>query len=398
MVIDFITNEQRRYIGLEPIGADWDVVAYKNRQNIGEIVYLLFDGDTIRRLIRIDDCHYEEIQLHEQTAENRTLLLPKTKRGKPKSLNFAATQALRGIGCYFYVWCGGQDRKECTVGIANYTTQQTYISEAFQDTGNIQDVVQRWLQRWIADTTEKDLAELERFKNAKRMHQAYKSGDFFAYRLSRREWGFGRILMVVSELKKDPQFVANKNYGLIHLMGQALIVQIYHKIALSPTATLEELRNLPALPAQAIMDNEFYYGEHPIIGHLPVSPEEYDPLISLGRGLGIATCQTVYLQYGLIYKETTMDEFLKVFPGMDFERFRNEGIGFKLNIDYLRDCLAKQSNEPFWGNTYSTISDDLRNPRNAVMKHRLFAFFGLDAEKSYAENLSSYTAETQTKE
>jgi hypothetical protein len=254
------------------------------------------------------------------------------------------------------------------------------------------------LQRWIADTTEKDLAELERFKNAKRMHQAYKSGDFFAYRLSRREWGFGRILMVVSELKKDPQFVANKNYGLIHLMGQALIVQIYHKIALSPTATLEELRNLPALPAQAIMDNEFYYGEHPIIGHLPVSPEEYDPLISLGRGLGIATCQNVYLQYGLIYKETTMDEFLKVFPGMDFERFRNEGIGFKLNIDYLRDCLAKQSNEPFWGNTYSTISDDLRNPRNAVMKHRLFAFFGLDAEKSYAENLSSYTAETQTKE
>ena len=125
--------------------------------------------------------------------------------------------------------------------------------------------------------------------------------------------------MVVRELKKDPQFVANKNYGLTHLMGQALIVQLYHKISTSPTATPDELKDLPTLPAQAIMDNEFYYGEHPIIGHLPVSPEEYDPLISLGRGLSNETCQTVYLQYGLIYKETTLDKFSKEFPDIHLD-------------------------------------------------------------------------------
>lgn len=386
MILDFITNEQRRYLGLEPIGADWDVVACKNRQSNWEMTYLVFDGDTIRRLIRFNEHKYEEIQLHEQTAENRSLLLPKTKRGKPKTLNFTATQALQGIGCYFYVWYGGVDGKRCSISIANYTTQQTFIHEEFQGTGKIQDDVHGWLQRWIADTTEKDYAELERFKNAKRSHQVYKSGDFFAFRLSRREWGFGRILIVVSELRKDSQFIANKNYGLTHLMGQALIVQIYHKIASSPTATPEELRNLPALPAQAIMDNEFYYGEHPIIGHLPVSPEEYEPLISLGQGLSKAN-QTVYLQYGLIFKETTMDKFLKVFPNMDFDRFRNEGIGFKLKTDCLRKCLAEQSNEPFWKSNNNTIYDDLRNPRNATIKCRLFAFFGLDAEKKYVENL-----------
>lgn len=389
MVKDFITNVQRHYLGLEPIGTDWDVVAYKNRQNNGEFVYLLFDGDNIRRLIRIDERHYEEIQLQEQTAEGRTLLLPKTKRGKPKVLNFAATQALRGVGCYFYVCYGDMGRKLCSISIANYTTQQTYICEKFQGTGIIQDDVQGWLQRWIDDTTEKDLVELNQFKSAERIHQAYNSGDFFAFRLSRREWGFGRILMVVSELKKDPLFVANKNYGLTHLMGQALIVQVYHKISSSPTITLEELKNLPALPAQAIMDNEFYYGEHPIIGHLPISPKEYDPLISLGQGLSNATSQTVYLQYGLIYKDTTMEEFHKVFPDVGLGRFRNEAIGFKLNIDYLRECLAEQSNEPFWRNNIGAINKDLRNPRNAVIKHRLFAFFGLDAKKSYSENLKA---------
>ena len=390
MVKEFITNEQRHYLGLEPIGANWEVIEYKNRQNNWEITYLVFDGDIIRRLIRFNKHKYEEIQLCEQTAENRSLLLPKTKRGKPKTLNFAATQALQGIGCYFYVWYGGMDGKRCSIGIANYTTQQTYICEEFQGTGIIQDDVQGWLQRWIDDTTEKDLAELERFKNAQRMHQAYRSGDFFAFRLSRREWGFGRILMVVSELRKDSQFVANKNYGLTHLMGQALIVQIYHKIASSPTATPEELKNLPALPAQAIMDNDFYYGEHPIIGHLPVSPEEYDPLISLGQELSNAKNKIVYLQYGLIYKETILDEFIKAFPDMNLERFCNEGIGFKLKTDCLRECLAEQSNEPFWKSNYSTFFDDLRNPRNATIKCRLFAFFGLDAKKNYAENLLTY--------
>lgn len=390
MIKDFITNEQRLYLGLEPIGADWKVVEYRNRQNSWEVTYLLFDGDSIRRLIRVDERHYEEIQLQEQTAEGRTLLLPKTKRGKPKVLNFAATQALNGVGCYFYVWYGGRDGKRCSVGIANYTNQQTFIHDDFQGTGIIHDDVQQWLREWIADTTEQDLAELNRFKISRRIHRTYRSGDFFAFRLSRREWGFGRILMVVRELKKDPQFVANKNYGLTHLMGQALIVQLYHKISTSPTATPDELKDLPALPAQAIMDNEFYYGEHPIIGHLPVSPEEYEPLISLGRGLSNENCQTVYLQYGLIYKETTLDKFSKEFPDVGFERFRNEAIGFRLDFKHLRECIAERSNEPFWKNNIREISDDLRSPRNAAMKHRLFAFFGLDAEKSYAENYSAF--------
>ena len=117
MVKEFITNEQRHYLGLEPIGANWEVIEYKNRQNNWEITYLVFDGDIIRRLIRFNKHKYEEIQLCEQTAENRSLLLPKTKRGKPKTLNFAATQALQGIGCYFYVWYGGMDGKRCSIGI-----------------------------------------------------------------------------------------------------------------------------------------------------------------------------------------------------------------------------------------------------------------------------------------
>ena len=42
MVNDFITNEQRRYLCLDPIGADWEVVAYRNRRLDWEVNYLQY--------------------------------------------------------------------------------------------------------------------------------------------------------------------------------------------------------------------------------------------------------------------------------------------------------------------------------------------------------------------
>ena len=163
-----ITNEQRRYLGLEPIGSQWEVTDYINRQNNDEHVYLLFDGDIIRRKISITPSSYQEVQLQVQTAENHTLVLPKTKRGKPKILNFSAAQAMAGEGTYFYAWGGGET---CSVGIANYTTQQTYIHDDFQGKGSLCESVQAWIQQWMADTSEQDMEEIERFKTARRMHQ-----------------------------------------------------------------------------------------------------------------------------------------------------------------------------------------------------------------------------------
>lgn len=382
MIKDFISNNQRRYLGLPPISDDWDIVEFTNRMFQHEHTYLIFDGDVIRRIIRLYDSEYEEIQVCESTTENRTLLLPKTKRGKPKILNYSATESIKGQSNYFYV-CKNKDN--CSIRIANYTTQQTYIDETIPSNGNMKDDVQKWLQKWIDESTAEDLEELDRFTNAKRIHQHYQTGDFFAFRLSRREWGFGRILMVVNELKKDPYFIKQKNYGLTHLMGQPLIINLYHKISSSPNIRLEELKGLPTLPAQAIFDNCFYYGEYPIIGNQPVSPEEYDPLISLGQGLSNDTRHIVYLQYGLIYKETTLDKIKKVFPEFNNERYRNESIGWTLNIDNLRKCIEERSNINYW--TFNKRETDLRSPQNAVMKQRLFDFFGLDANKSYAENL-----------
>ena len=57
MIKDFITNEQRLYLGLEPIGSDWEVVEYRNRHNNWETTYLLFDGDSIRFFVFFHSFH-----------------------------------------------------------------------------------------------------------------------------------------------------------------------------------------------------------------------------------------------------------------------------------------------------------------------------------------------------
>ena len=85
----------------------------------------------------------------------------------------------------------------------------------------------------------------------------FNEGDFFAFKISRREWCFGRILMDVSKLRKDENFEKNKNYGLAHLMGKPLIIKVYHKISDNKNIDLKELSKCLALPSQAIMDNIF---------------------------------------------------------------------------------------------------------------------------------------------
>ena len=155
---EIITNEQRRYLGLEPIGEQWDVVEYCNRQNSNDHIYLLLDGDMVRRRIIVNPSTYQEDQLQVLTAANRTIVLPKTKRGKPKTLNFTAAQAMAGEGTYFYAWGGGET---CSVGIANYTTQQTYIFEEFHGKGSLRESQTRQNSRDV-DLRNPKYAELKR--------------------------------------------------------------------------------------------------------------------------------------------------------------------------------------------------------------------------------------------
>ena len=175
-----LTNEQRKYLGLIPIEEHWELVKFDNN------VYYYFEDDIIKKEITVSKNYYHEVELNEKTAENRTMILPKTARGKIKKFNYTATQSFSPFGNYFTFSTDG-------VIIANYTTQRTYYLERFSEKNISLDNLKNWLDKWIKECTEEDLKEIEEFKNAKRKHCKFKEGDFFAFKIGRREWAFGEF-------------------------------------------------------------------------------------------------------------------------------------------------------------------------------------------------------------
>ena len=372
-----LTNEQRKYLGLIPVEEHWELVKFDNG------IYYYFEDDIIRKEIKVSKNYYHEAELNEKTAENRTMILPKTKRGKIKKFNYTATQSFSPFGTYFTFSTDG-------VIIANYTTQRTYYSEIFSEKEKISlDNLKKWLDKWMKETTEEDLEEIEEFKNAKRKHCKFNEGDFFAFKISRREWCFGRILLDVSKLKKDENFKKNKNYGLANLMGKPLIIKVYHKISDNKNIDLKELSKCLALPSQAIMDNIFYYGEAIILGNLPLKPEENDMFISVSESISGIDKNIAYLQYGLIYREIPLSDYEKLIKDLKIgaQTLRREGIGFVIDTYKLKECIEAKSNSPFWEKYKKRNVPDLKNPDYIELKRKIFKAFGLDADKTYEENL-----------
>ena len=372
-----LTNEQRKYLGLIPVEEHWELVKFDNG------IYYYFEDDTIKKEIKVSKNYYHEAELNEKTAENRTMILPKTKRGKIKKFNYTATESFSPFGTYFTFSTDG-------VIIANYTSQRTYYSEIFSEKEKISlDNLKKWLDKWMKETTEEDLEEIEEFKNAKRKHCKFNEGDFFAFKISRREWCFGRILMDVSKLRKDENFKKNKNYGLANLMGKPLIIKVYHKISDNKNIDLKELSKCLALPSQAIMDNIFYYGEAIILGNLPLKPEENDMFISVSESISGIDKNIAYLQYGLIYREISLSDYEKLIKELKIgaQTLRREGIGFVIDTYKLKECIEAKSNSPFWEKYKKHNIPDLKNPDHIELKRKIFKAFGLDADKTYEENL-----------
>ena len=372
-----LNNEQRKYLGLIPVEEHWELVKFDNG------IYYYFEDDIIRKEIKVSKNYYHESELNVKTSENRTMILPKTKRGKIKKFNYTVTQSFSPFGTYFTFSADG-------VIIANYTSQRTYYSETFTEKEKISlDDLKKWLDKWMKETTEEDLEEIEEFKNAKRKHCKFNEGDFFAFKISRREWCFGRILMDVSKLRKDENFEKNKNYGLAHLMGKPLIIKVYHKISDNKNIDLKELSECLALPSQPIMDNIFYYGEAVILGNLPLKPEENDMFISVSESISGIDKNIAYLQYGLIYREIPLSDYEKLIKDLKIgaQTLRREGIGFVIDTYKLKECIEAKSNSPFWEKYKKHNVPDLKNPDHIELKRKIFKAFGLDADKTYEENL-----------
>ena len=349
-----LTNAQRACMGLTPVDPSWEWVRLKSVcKNPDFENWACFDGDTIRKYVYYSPSHYEECAYEEQTAENRTLLLPRTARGKPKKLTNITLSNRKSLGMRLR-W----SQRIAAVELRHEDTARTYYSSGLEDYAiRTLDDLAAWLDRWAAETTPEDLTALDRFLTAKRRRVQVREGDFFRFSIGRRAYGYGRVLLDYYRMKKE----GRPCWDI--LMCRPLVVKTYRFITDDPAVPVEVLRELPALPSYYMSDDGIFLGEYPVVGNLPLEIGELDFPIMYGgsiSGLDRGRDRTL-LQCGTLYRVL---EDVAPLPGW-VSCFRHNGVTLApicINRPTLEACIAAGSNGPYWERTKDWALKDLRSP------------------------------------
>ena len=345
------TNEQRKCFGLPPLADFWDRVTVKPSpyDDFSTIAYL--DRNRVQWVLMICEhgskIQYQEMQIDAVLSADRKMLLPKTGKGKPKLFSSSNLLKRGAVGMYFCYVNG-------YISIKNQTSAQTYYHSAYEDV-NLKEFAafEKWVQAWCASTGEQELREIWEFSAAKRIHQKYREGDFFRFRINRSLYGYGRLLIDFEKMRK-----ASIPF-LDIFIGKPLCAAVYHIVTGRDDVSPEELVGLPALPPQMIMDDRFFYGEYATIGNMPVSEaEHWDYPIHYGHTISVLETGTRY-QCGRTF--IALDDLQPL-----YSQYRNNGISWDLNVksSVLQKCIESGSNQPYW-DMYCpyTVEHDLRNPK-----------------------------------
>ena len=376
-----LTNRQREYLGLDIIKPAWERFELKAGPYQPESI-IYFEGDVLKKQVVSNENRYYEWPVNIQTKD-KSVILPKTAKGKEKKLTAATLEKYKPDGIAFEWTINGN------VFITNHNTQINYYSNFLEDFKiNNLDELAKWIENYISSSPPNYLDDLMEFKSAKRKNIKYKPGDFFAFKVSRKEYGFGRILLDVDKLRKKK--LIPKQHGLQLIMGHPLLVKIYAFISDTLNVDLKALSNKQYLPSDYIMDNHIFYGENPIIGNRTLKAEEYEFPISFGRSIDFSR-KVIFLQWGFIHLEQPLGIFKKYIYKESGSLGDHNPYGYYSNGFYHR-YMAKDIKSTIEKGIYEFDSEhykdqwDLRNPKNEEIKREILLNFGLDPEKSYLEN------------
>lgn len=358
-----LTNEQRPCFGLKTVDPCWERIIAKPSPYHNHTTIAYLEGNILRRFIQTSDNIYKEYEINETLTEDRKYLLPKTEKGKPVLFTAANLEKRTGIGmCLSFC----RDRHGSTnLFLYSHTSQKGYFDNYYEPlhTESIEDF-RKWVAVWCADTSAEDLADISSFAAETRQHSKFREGDVFRFKIGRRHWGYGRVLMDVARMRKQ------KIPFWDILMGKGVVCSVYHIVTDRADVTLEELKQRKSLPSASMMDNRLFYGDFKIIGNIPIGDKEDYPI---HYGNQLTRDNRCRLQWG---KQLRILDGEGIFPN----QFMNNAISFDLNftLEALRKCTEAGSNSPYWDQNLWSVGHDLRNPKFRTELERIAAQFGLD--------------------
>lgn len=353
-----LTNEQRKCFGLLPVEESWTLREIKASPYDDFQTYVYMDGTVIRKCILSGYDRFAEYELCEQLSEDGKYLLPKTAKGKPLLLSSSTLLKRHGFGmCLAY--------GKGYVSLTNQTSRCSYYVSGYDplDIDNLEGFSQ-WVLHWCEDTTQEDREDIIKFASQARKHVKYQEGDVFRFKINRHLYGYGRILLDYDKMrkKKEPFWDI--------LMTKPLVCSVYHIATENKYLTLKELKYLQSLPSTIITDNDLFYGEFEIIGNIPVRDREDYPIM-YGDSIHIRE-NAVVLQCGKLYRR--IENGAAIYRG-----FTNNGVGFSLNVKLpiLLQCIAQNSNTPYWDQNNRSVNGDLRNPKFRAELEQICKQFGI---------------------
>lgn len=353
-----LTNEQRKCFALPPVLDSWKKVEVKASPHDHVVTYAFLDGRKIVKVIQVSDTvgreMYQEFGVEQMLSEDGTKILPKTDKGKPQNFTTANLIKKTPIGMMLSF-----DRGYVTV--VNHTAEQCFYRSLYNtERPETLKAFSTWVDNWCFNTGEQELKDVNEFANRTKIHQRFKEGDFFRFRINRKLFGYGRILVDYAQMRKEGIPFWDE------FMGKPLCVAVYHIATEDANVTPATLVNLKMLPSQMIMDNIFFYGECEIIGNIPIDPDEDNYTIHYGRSIDARKPNYLYYQCGKKCVALKGEKELDLNGDGVLGDFRHKSIGWDLDIrlSILLECIQKKSNEPYWNMIPAwKANQDLRNPK-----------------------------------
>jgi len=353
----YFDNSDRKYLGLPLLMSNWEM----RTLNSGEIIFL--EGNNIVKFIEQTDTSYWEMSLNVTVSEDRIWLLPKTQKGKKTKLSSSTMMEATPISTYFRWY-----RESIIIG--NYSSQKTFYSTD-QNNIKIKDAIdlREWLNKWKDNTTEDFQRSIETFSKESRKHIQFKEGDFFAIKYDRGLYGFGRVLLDVTRLRKQ------KIEKFSRFMGKPVLIKQYAYLSETNRININILERCFSFPSIYIMDNVLYYGDYEIIGHRDLTDRDLDYPILYNRSNDYRNLDLIYLNIGDLYIQR------KLSTNYFYGNFGQEGIGYHTNIDgdMVKKCIDDNSLYPYWSSTENkyNASHDLRNPALDQIRQAIYIQFDI---------------------
>lgn len=282
-----ITNEERRYLGLDPVMDEWDTTQFYSKTNLWHKRTTVFwEGNIIKKVIveqkRVvspdNRITYHSIQEDDTnlSTENREWLLPLTNRGKKKKVTATNILAVTPLGCTFHFHLDMHEGISTSMSIYNDRNNQRIATGEHEKINKIRNDADfhQFMKYYMESCPEDYFEHMERLKYSKHITVKYETGDIFRVEVDRFHYCYGLITGQIRKIQKWKELP--QSHSLQSLMMVPIMVRYYDVKTTNLDLSAEELVRYPLGRVTICGDNDIIWGTHTIVGHKELNEDDIE--------------------------------------------------------------------------------------------------------------------------